>query len=122
MFDFETTVAEIEWKVRKLLEENGRLRTEVEESAERCRVLQEQVNNQNITINNLKEQNNILKLGNTLAQKGDTVEIKLRINQLIRSIDKSLALINKSEYQLSISRRQTKMYVWRGEKATISKK
>lgn len=96
MFDFETTVAEIEWKVRKLLEENGRLRTEVEESAERCRVLQEQVNNQNITINNLKEQNNILKLGNTLAQKGDTVEIKLRINQLIRSIDKSLALINKS--------------------------
>ncbi len=97
MFDFETTVAEIEWKVRKLLEENGRLRAEVEESAERCRVLQEQVNNQNITINNLKEQNNILKLGNTLAQKGDTVEIKLRINQLIRSIDKSLALINKSE-------------------------
>ena len=97
MFDFETTVAEIEWKVRKLLEENGRLRTEVEESAERCRVLQEQVNNQNITINNLKEQNNILKLGNTLTQKGDTVEIRLKINQLIRSIDKSLALINKSE-------------------------
>ena len=97
MFDFETTVAEIEWKVRKLLEENGRLRAEVEESAERCRQLQEQVNNQNITINNLKEQNNILKLGNTLAQKGDTVEIKLRINQLIRSIDKSLALINKSQ-------------------------
>jgi predicted RNase H-like nuclease (RuvC/YqgF family) len=97
MFDFETTVAEIEWKVRKLVEENGRLRVEVEESAERCRELQEQVNNQNITINNLKEQNNILKLGNTLAQKGDTVEIKLRINQLIRSIDKSLALINKSE-------------------------
>ena len=96
MFDFETTVAEIEWKVRKLLEENGHLRAEVEESAERCRQLQEQVNNQNITINNLKEQNNILKLGNTLAQKGDTVEIKLRINQLIRSIDKSLALINKS--------------------------
>ena len=96
MFDFETTVAEIEWKVRKMVEENGQLRAKVEESAEQCRQLQEQVNNQNITINNLKEQNNILKLGNTLAQKGDTVEIKLRINQLIRSIDKSLALINKS--------------------------
>lgn len=97
MFDFETTVAEIECKVRKMMEENERLRTEVEESAERCRVLQEQVNSQNITINNLKEQNNILKLGNTLTQKGDTVEIKLKINQLIRSIDKSLALINKSD-------------------------
>ena len=58
------------------------------------------VNNRQLyesSINNLKEQINILKLGNTLAQKGDTVEIKLRINQLIRSIDKSLALINKSE-------------------------
>ena len=54
MFDFETTVAEIEWKVRKLVEENGRLRTEMEESARRCQELQEQVNNQNITINNLK--------------------------------------------------------------------
>ena len=64
---------------------------------EQCRKLQEQVNNQNITINNLKEQINILKLGNTLTQKGDSVEIKLKINQLIRSIDKSLALINKSE-------------------------
>lgn len=97
MFDFETTVAEIEWKVRRLLEENERLRTEVGRSAEQCQQLQEQVNSQNITINNLKEQNNILKLGNTLTQKGDTVEIRLKINQLIRSIDKSLALINKSE-------------------------
>ena len=58
MFDFETTVAEIEWKVRKLMEENERLRTEVERSAEQCQQLQEQVNSQNITINNLKEQNN----------------------------------------------------------------
>ena len=49
MFDFETTVAEIEWKVRRLLEENERLRTEVERSAEQCQQLQEQVNSQNIT-------------------------------------------------------------------------
>ena len=97
MLDFETTVAEIEWKVRKMIEENDRLRAGEAELTEQCRKLQEQVNNQNITINNLKEQINILKLGNTLTQKGDSVEIKLKINQLIRSIDKSLALINKSE-------------------------
>lgn len=97
MLDFETTVAEIEWKVRKMIEENDRLRAGEADLTEQCRKLQEQVNNQNITINNLKEQINILKLGNTLTQKGDSVEIKLKINQLIRSIDKSLALINKSE-------------------------
>ena len=97
MFDFEAIVVEIEMKVRKLIGENRRLRVEAEEANERCRQLQEQVDKQNIVINNLKEQNNNLKLGNTLTQKGDSVEIKLKINQLIRSIDKSLALINKPE-------------------------
>ena len=95
MFDFEAIVVEIEMKVRKLIGENRRLRVEAEEANERCRQLQE--DKQNIVINNLKEQNNNLKLGNTLTQKGDSVEIRLKINQLIRSIDKSLALINKSE-------------------------
>ena len=97
MFDFEAIVVEIEMKVRKLIGENRRLRVEAEEANERCRQLQEQVDKQNIVINHLKEQNNNLKLGNTLTQKGDSVEIRLKINQLIRSIDKSLELINKSE-------------------------
>ena len=96
MFDFEAIVVEIERKVRKLAGENQRLRLEVEKANDRCKQLQEQLDNQNIVINNLKEQNNNLKLGNTLTQKGDSVEIRLKINQLIRSIDKSLALINKS--------------------------
>ena len=97
MCDFETTVVEIELKVRKLIEENRFLRVGMEKANRQCQELQEQVDKQNILINNLKEQNNNLKLGNTLTQKGDSVEIRLKINQLIRSIDKSLALINKSE-------------------------
>ncbi|MBR6440626.1 MAG: hypothetical protein IKS44_01065 [Bacteroidales bacterium] len=97
MIDFEATVIGIETKVRRLLEENERLRVvEAESAAERWR-LQEQVKIQNITINNLKEENRVLKLGNALTQKGDSAEIKLTINRLIRSIDKSLAIINKSE-------------------------
>ena len=97
MFDFETTVAEIELKVRKLMKENELLRAEMEKTNGQCQELQEQNEQHNILINNLKEQNNNLKLGNTLTQKGDSVEIRLKINQLIRSIDKSLELINKSE-------------------------
>lgn len=97
MFDFETTVAEIEYKVRKLIEENNRLRTAEAELTERCRTLQEQIDNDNIVINNLKEQQTILKLGNALTQKGDSAEIKLKINQLIRNIDKALLLVKKNE-------------------------
>ena len=97
MFDFETTVAEIELKVRKLMKENELLRAEMEKTNGQCQELQRQNEQLNILINNLKEQNNNLKLGNTLTQQGDSVEIRLKINQLIRSIDKSLELINKSE-------------------------
>jgi hypothetical protein len=69
----------------------------MEKTNGQCQELQRQNEQLNILINNLKEQNNNLKLGNTLTQKGDSVEIRLKINQLIRSIDKSLELINKSE-------------------------
>ena len=97
MFDFETTVAAIEAKVKGLIAENERLRAAEAKSAEERQKLQEQVKIQNITINNLEEENKILKLGNALTQKGDSAEIKLKINQLIRSIDKSLAIINSKE-------------------------
>ena len=97
MFDFETTVAAIEAKVKGLIAENERLRAAEAKSAEERQKLQEQVKIQNITINNLEEENKILKLGNALTQKGDSAEIKLRINQLIRIIDKSLAIINSKE-------------------------
>jgi len=90
MTDLENTLAGIERKVRRLVEENNRLRSvEAELRAEGSR-LQEQINNQNITINHLKEQNTILKLGNALTEKGDSTEVKLKINQLIRNIDKCL--------------------------------
>ena len=93
MSDLETIAAEIGQKVRKLMEENDRLRTMEARASQRCQELQEQVNNQNIIINNLNEENKFLKLGNALTQKGDSAEIKQKINQLIRSIDKTLANI-----------------------------
>lgn len=97
MQDFETTVVAIELKVRKLIEENNRLRAVEAELSQQCRELQWQIEDKNLVINNLKEEQNILKLGNALTNKGDSAEIKLKINQLIRSIDKTLLLINKSE-------------------------
>lgn len=95
MFDFETTLAGIEYKVRQLAEENDRLRRVVAEQTERCEELEEALETQNKLINNIEQQNTILKLRNTLVQKGDSTEIKLKINQLIRKIDKSLSLLTK---------------------------
>lgn len=95
MLDLETTVSGIEYKVRKLIEDNEKLRQQVVQLSTEKQDLQKACDNQNILINNLKEQTKILKLGNALTQKGDSAEIKLKINQIIRSIDKSLAILTK---------------------------
>ena len=98
MFDFETTLSGIEYKIRKLVDDNNGLRAEIARLTESNEELRETIKNQEETINKQKEETNILKLRNTLVQKGDSAEIKLKINQLIRNIDKSLSLLTKGEW------------------------
>lgn len=95
MFDFETTLSGINYKIRQLIQENESLRRELLKSTEANEELKETIKNQEEKINQLKEETNILKLRNTLVQKGDSAEIKLKINQMIRNIDKSLMLLTK---------------------------
>ena len=93
MFDFETTVAGIEHKVRQLADEVSRLRMAVLEKEDRCRELEKALENKEIIINNLKEENKAIKFGNRLTENGDGTELKLKINQMIRAIDKSLEIM-----------------------------
>ncbi len=93
MFDFETSIVGIELKLRQLSEEVMRLRREVSEKNYRCNELEEALKSKEITINKLKEENKLIKLGNRLNEKGDNAEIKLKINQMIRTIDKSLEIL-----------------------------
>ena len=93
MFDFETSVIGIELKVRQLADEVTRLRALVSEKENRCCELEKALENNEITINNLKEENKLIKLGNRLNEKGDSAEIKLKINQMIRTIDRSLEIL-----------------------------
>ncbi len=93
MFDFETTVSGIEFKVRQLSDEVARLRTTLSERDERIYELEEALKNKEITINKLKEENKIVKLGNRLNEGNDSAELKLKITQMIRTIDRSLDII-----------------------------
>ncbi|MBQ2511597.1 MAG: hypothetical protein II531_05520 [Bacteroidales bacterium] len=93
MFDFETSVAGIEFKVRQLSDEVRRLRRQLEEKEDQCIALQEAQRMNETLINKLKEENKIIKLGNRLTERGDSTEMKLKINQMIRTIDKSIELL-----------------------------
>ena len=97
MFDFETTLSGIEYKVRQLIEQNNRLEETIAKLTESKEEQIETIKNQQQTIEELKQEIEILKLRNTLVQKGDSAEIKLKINQLIRNIDKSLTLLTKMD-------------------------
>ncbi len=93
MFDFETTVSGIEFKVRQLADEVQRLRRLVAERDDRVSELEEALKNSEKTINNLKEENKLVKLGNRLTEGNDSAELKLKINQMIRTLDRSLEII-----------------------------
>lgn len=97
MFDFETTVSGIEFKVRQLADEVQRLRRLVEERDDRIWELEEAAKKSEITINSLKEENKLVKLGNRLAEGNDSAELKLKVNQMIRTIDKSLDILKGME-------------------------
>ncbi|MBQ6955724.1 MAG: hypothetical protein IJP80_03830 [Bacteroidales bacterium] len=95
MFDFETSLTGIDYKVRRLIDLNNGLKAENAIMKETIEELRETIKEQETIINQQKEETNILKLRNTLVQKGDSAEIKLKINQLIRNIDKSLSLLTQ---------------------------
>ncbi|MBQ6238343.1 MAG: hypothetical protein IJK07_09025 [Bacteroidales bacterium] len=97
MFDFETTLSGIEYKVRQLIEQNNRLKADIAQLATEKEELNEKIKNQEDKINELKQETEILKIRNTLVEKGDSAEIKLKINQMIRNIDKSLTLLTNMD-------------------------
>ncbi len=93
MFDFETSVSGIEFKVRQLADEVMRLRRLNEEGEDRRRELEEALKNKESEINKLKEENKLIRLGNRLTEGNDSAELKLKINQRIRTIDRSLEIM-----------------------------
>ena len=94
MSSIETTIANIEAKVRGLVDENASLRIKVETQDATIKGLQENINNNNIIINNLTEENNkLISSRNTPKQGCDPAEIETRIDKLIETIDQCLALL-----------------------------
>ena len=67
MFDYETTLSGIDYKVRRLIDENQRLKATVMELTEKNEELTDKNKHQQETEINLKEQIKILKLRNTLV-------------------------------------------------------
>ncbi|MBQ7279739.1 MAG: hypothetical protein IJR13_03300 [Bacteroidales bacterium] len=90
----EATIANIESKVRRLVDERDLLSKKVEEQAATIVELQKTITQNNIIITNLKEETNkSISTRNTSTERSIPADIEPRITQLIETIDESLSLL-----------------------------
>ena len=94
MGDVSTLVSGIEYKIRKLTERYHLIKTEHEKSFQEIQELKNKLNEQKKIIDQLEEKNKVLKLAKALETKEGNVEAKLKLNELLREIDKCIGLLN----------------------------
>lgn len=88
-------VDSLQSKVEKLIIQHKKAKEDVKQLKEENSFLQGKLTDTKVQFKELSEQNKVLKLAKSLSGKeGKSTEIKLKINELIREIDKCIAQVN----------------------------
>lgn len=88
-------VNDIAEKVKKLITRHNNLITDHSELLEKQKSLLETLENQNNLIEQLKEKNRNLKIAKSVKLEEGNGEVKNKIDELVREIDKCIGLLNK---------------------------
>ncbi|WP_306642915.1 hypothetical protein [Sanyastnella coralliicola] len=91
----ENVIGDIRKKVGQLLEERSRMAEEMKQKDEALNALQHQLDQTQQQIDELEKANHTLKIAKSLTGAEDNTEAKQKINELVREIDKCIALLNK---------------------------
>jgi hypothetical protein len=94
MKDVAHLVSGIEYKLGKLLEQQYRHRAENQKYQSEIAELKQVISEQKDRIIQLENKIKTLKITKTLETKEGNVEAKLKINELVREIDKCIGLLN----------------------------
>ena len=95
MSDLNVLVSGIEYKVRKLTGMLERSETERNKLLNEQSELRDLVEEQRKQIQQLEEKVIKIQMTQALTRKNDVASAKLRINELVREVDRCLALLNK---------------------------
>ncbi|HNY01493.1 MAG TPA: hypothetical protein PKG48_02840 [Bacteroidales bacterium] len=87
-------VSGIEFKLGKLIGRHLQLRKENEELTREISGLKEMIEGHEKTIRELEDKLKALRIAKTIEKKEGTVEAKLKINELVREIDRCIGLLN----------------------------
>ena len=94
MKDVATLVSGIEYKFGKLMEKHLIQRAENKRYINEIQDLKRTLTEQKQTIRQLEEKIKTLKIAKTLETIEGNVDAKLKINELVREIDKCIGLLN----------------------------
>ena len=90
------TIERLHNKLELLLANYQQLKEELKTSNQKVDVLSKQLDEHNQTIQQLNEKNKVLKLSSSIqSEQGYNKAAKQKINELVREIDKCIALLNK---------------------------
>lgn len=93
--DFQLLIQNIKSKTERIVERNRILQAENKKLRESLAALEKSLVLQRETIKDLEEKNKMLKIANSIhLDKDQKKELKLKINEFIREIDKSMSLLN----------------------------
>ena len=90
------TIKRLHNKLESLLANYQHVKEELNVSSQKVDELSKILEVQNNTIQQLNEKNKVLKLSSSIqGEHGDNKAAKQKINELVREIDKCIALLNK---------------------------
>ena len=96
MSELKSIVASLESKIEKLVDLHHRTKKELSALQTQHNNLTQTVSQQKQTIKEIEDKSKVLKLSKSLSSSNEnTTELKLKINELIREVDKCIALLNK---------------------------
>lgn len=88
-------VTSLQSKVEKLIIQNKKAKEDVKQLREENSFLRNNLTQYKERVKELEEKNKILKLAKTLDVGSEkSTDLKLKINELVREIDKCIALVN----------------------------
>ncbi len=94
MDDLSILVSGIEFKLKKLISENIKLKNDITVINEKLIQQNNLIDNQEKTITTLEEKIKILKITKTLTSSKDSHDVKIKVNEALREIDKCIGLLN----------------------------
>ena len=96
MSDLKSIASSLENKIEKLVDSHHKIRKDLASLKNENTHLTQTIDQQKKAIKDLEEKGKVLKLSKSLSTTNEnTTELKLKINELIREVDKCISLLNK---------------------------